>query len=209
MKLNRGGALRIGAAALASTLLLGGGAVVYGQTATPGTPPPGTPGGRFGAGGPFGMFGRGAANGDVNGDATCPMTGAPVGAMMGGYGFGDGAVPDAVLKQLGMTADQVLAGRKAGQSLAQIAQAKGVDKAKLVATILAEHKTFLDGQVKAGTLTQAQADAMQGMMQSRVEWMVDQTTTGPGAGGRMMGRGGIMGGGFGPGMMGRGFGARG
>jgi hypothetical protein len=115
---------------------------------------------------------------------------------------------NAVLTKLGMTADQVLAERRAGNSLAQIAQAKGVGKDALIATILDEHKAVLDGQVTAGRLTQAQADAMQTRMATGVARMVDEVGPGagagfgPGRGPRMTGQGadpGMMGHGFGPG----------
>jgi hypothetical protein len=188
MKLTRSRVLKGAIAAAASAMALGGTGVVYGQAATP-TPR---------AGPPFGPWGWGAPAGT---DATCPLTGAPIGAMAG-WGAGEGLASDAVLKQLGMTAEQLLAERRAGTSLAQIAQARGVGKDALIATILDAHKASLDAAVNAGRLAQAQADAMQAMMQARVAFMVDQTVTGPGAaGGRgMMGPGsGMMGRGFGPG----------
>ena len=168
------------AGALAGAILFGGAAVVYGQTVAP-TPR---------AGGPLGAAQR------------CPMLN---GQAPGAFGLGMpglmGGASDAVLKKLGLTTDQVLKERQAGKSLAQIAQERGVDRATLVATILDAHQTFLAERVKAGALTQTQADAMQAQMKDRVSWMVDQTGFGPGMMGA--GRGGMMGGGFG-GMMGRG-----
>jgi hypothetical protein len=88
--------------------------------------------------------------------------------------------PDAVEKLLNMTDEQIQAERQAGKSLAQIAQAKGVGKDELVKTIVDAKKTILDEQVKAGKLTQAQADAIYAHMQQQASVMVDRTTTGPG-----------------------------
>jgi hypothetical protein len=190
MKLTRSRLLKGAIAATASAAAIGGAAVVYGQSATP------TP--RIGP--PFGPFGRLGLTGQAASDVTCPITGAPMGAMIG-WPAGEGAASDAVLKKLGLTADQVLAERRAGKSLAEIAQAKGVSKETLVATIVDAHKTALDAAVKAGTLTQAQADAMQSFMKERGAWMVDQTTVGPGMAGAALGLG------HGPGMMGHGMGA--
>jgi hypothetical protein len=114
---------------------------------------------------------------------------------------------EALLKKLGLTAEQLYAERRAGKSLAQIAQAKGVDRAALIALLNDEHKTRVNEIVKAGRLTQAQADAMLAEMKTRIETEVDDTTVGPpewagpGNGGFGMGRmGGMMGRerGFGP-----------
>src|SRR5690242_13149999 len=106
------------AGALAGAVLFGGAAVVHGQAVTP-TPRAAAP--------------AGAAQ-------WCPMFN---GQAPGAFGLGMpglmGGASDAVLTKLGLTADQVLKERQAGKSLAQIAQAKGVDKATLVATILQAH----------------------------------------------------------------------
>ncbi|HEX9115119.1 MAG TPA: hypothetical protein VGA61_03560, partial [Anaerolineae bacterium] len=68
-------------------------------------------------------------------------------------------------------------------------------------TILKAKKADLDAAVKAGTLSQANADAMYANMQQRVPVMVDQIATGPGCGGQVDGsttgspvRGRMMGG---------------
>ncbi|HEV8114603.1 MAG TPA: hypothetical protein VGP53_00080, partial [Acidimicrobiales bacterium] len=45
-----------------------------------------------------------------------------------------------------------------GQSVAQVAQAKGVDPAKVISALVDEAKAKLAEEVKAGRITQAQAD---------------------------------------------------
>ncbi len=133
-----------------------------------------------------------------------PGTGMAQGLAMG-YGRGGGmpqwaGMQEEVAQVLGISVADVQAARQAGKSLAQIAADKGMSKDKLVRTILSAKKADLDAAVKAGTLSQANADAMYANMQQRVPVMVDQTATGPGcqgfangsttgspAGGRMMG----------------------
>ena len=159
MKLTRTQVLQGGLAALAASLALGGGAVVYGQTAstTPHVGPPFGPGMRAGAGA-----------------AVRPM--AELGA---GPAAGFGVASDALLNQLGMTADQLRAERQAGKSLAQIAQARGVSEDALVALLTGEHKAALDAAVTAGRLTQAQAEQALATMQARIATAVDRTEVGP------------------------------
>ena len=141
--------------------------------------------------GPFGM-GRGLGPGMAAG---------------AGVGMGFGGASDALLERLGLTAEQLYAERRAGKSLAQIAQAKGVDRAALITLLYDEHKARLAEVVKAGRLTQEQADAMLAVMKTRIETEVDDTTIGPPSwagpqnGGFGIGRmGGMMGRGrsFGP-----------
>ena len=125
----------------------------------------------------------------------------PAGAMAerrGGMAWA--GQPDAVGALLGMTEAQIQAERQDGKSLAQIAAEKGKSKETLVSTILSAKKAILDGQVSAGSLSQAQADAMYANMQQRVTVMVDRTDVGPGCGGALgqtsgltMGRGGMGG----------------
>ena len=124
--------------------------------------------------------------------ATCPNCGAATGQQGrgpmqgGGMGWGSMMYDDdsAVASLLGLTPTEIAAQRRAGKSLAQIAEAKGVSKDKLVETILADRKAALDERVKAGALTADQAKAMLANMETMVRAMVDNTATGP-----MMGRG--------------------
>ena len=59
---------------------------------------------------------------------------------------------------LGMTAAELRTALEGGQTLAQVAQSKGVSVDTVVNAIVAEIKTKLNEQVAAGRLTQAQAD---------------------------------------------------
>ncbi|MBI2906610.1 MAG: hypothetical protein HYX92_03015 [Chloroflexi bacterium] len=127
------------------------------------------------------------------------------GGMHGAWG-GFGFLSDAVTQLLGMTRDQILTELKAGKSLAQIAQAKGVSEQKLIDTIVADFKAQLAKLVAEGRITQAQADARLQGIAERVKAMVERT--GFGRAGRGLGMRGQWDGGVGampgPGMMGRG-----
>ena len=137
-------------------------------------------------------------------NAACPM-GGQGGAGMMAPGFGGrptwAGQPDEVATLLGMTAEQIQAERQAGDSLAQIAQSKGVNADELIETILAAKKAAIQQAVTAGDLSQAQADLMIERMSSMVKLMVERTTTGP----MMRGGSGMMGG-QGRGMFGQGLG---
>ena len=102
-----------------------------------------------------------------------------MGVGMGGGPWGGVSASDSVTKLLGIDAAQIVEQRQDGQSLADIAKTKGVDEAKLVDTITADRKAQLDALVKAGTLTQAQADLMLERMQTQIKTAVERTTVGP------------------------------
>jgi hypothetical protein len=103
----------------------------------------------------------------------------------------------AVAEALGVTTDELYALRAEGKSIAQIADDKGVALEAVTATMLQTHKAALDARVAAGTVTQEQADAMLGFMQTRIDAMVQATGVGPHHG--MMGPRGRHGMGFGAG----------
>ncbi len=132
------------------------------------------------------------------------MMGHGRGMMMGmGNMPGMAAVADA----LGMEADALIAALQSGQTLAEIAEAQGVDVQVVTDAMFAAAETHLAALVAAGTLTQAQAD-------EHLAYMSDHMAEMPmfsGAGCSMMGSmpgmgrmGGMMG--QGQGMMGRGHG---
>ena len=105
---------------------------------------------------------------------------------------------------LGMTPDQIVAERRAGKSLADIAADRGVDQATLVQAITVNARARLDEQVAAGRLTAERADALYQRIQQGVPQMVTRTE------GPRFGRGGAGrpnrpdGSGRGPGGAGRG-----
>ncbi len=75
----------------------------------------------------------------------------------------------------------------AGQSIAQVAQGKGVDVAKVITALVDEAKAKLAEEVKAGRITQAQADERSADLPARLTEHVNRTG-GPGKGGH--GKGG-------------------
>ena len=110
-------------------------------------------------------------------------------AMRGGW-MGAFGIDDTVARLTKLTEEQIHTERAAGKSLAQIAQANGVSEAALIAEAMKDRKAVLDARVKAGSLTQAQADQMLTNMQTSVKAAVERTEVGPmGGAGRMGVRG--------------------
>lgn len=105
---------------------------------------------------------------------------------------------EALAKLLGMDRDEIREQRQKGKSLAEIAKAKGVDAEKVIDTLLKARKTRLDAAVKAGRLTQAEADKMLEAYKERLKARVNSTEAcvpfGPGRGGQRGGGGGSCGG---------------
>lgn len=100
-----------------------------------------------------------------------------IGALWGrGRGRGPGmqelanvrqAMLDAAAQKLGMTATDLVAQLRSGQTLAQVAQSKGVAEQDVINAALAAAKTQLDQAVANGSLTQAQADAIYTNLQQK------------------------------------------
>lgn len=99
--------------------------------------------------------------------------------MGAGAGLGYQAAEAPAAKALGMTADDLHAQRAAGKSLAQIAKEKGLSEGAVVDAMLASRKAALDERVKAGTLTQAQANEAIATMKARMAESIDRTAVGP------------------------------
>ncbi len=128
------------------------------------------------------------SNGVCPAGYTCPLSGtAPYGGMMGGYrmmgGYGTytGTLPGgmlgmhnammgangmheqvwtAVAQKLGLTYAELNTALQNGQTVAQLAQAKGVSVAALKTAALDAMKTSFADLVKQGVMTQEQADWM-------------------------------------------------
>ena len=118
------------------------------------------------------------------------------GGMMGGYGGGwmHDYVEKALAEKLGITEAQVEEQLAAGTTMYQIALDNGIAQADLAAFMNDVHTTAFAAAVKAGAMTQAQAD----FMLQRMSQNGYGTGTCPmgGAGyGRGGGYGGMMGGG--------------
>lgn len=131
---------------------------------------------------------------------------ARVGAGLGGImRQAGGRIADVVAKLTGQPVADVYAARKDGKSFADIAKAKGVSADKVTADVLAARKAALADAVKAGTITQAQADAMYDRIDDRIPARITSAApagcdgTGSGAGRGSGGGRGMMGGGKGAG----------
>lgn len=74
------------------------------------------------------------------------------GGRMGGRGL------DAAAEALGMTAEELRTELSDGQTIAQVAEARGVDVQTVIDAMLAELKAHLDEEVAAGEHTQEEAD---------------------------------------------------
>ena len=91
--------------------------------------------------------------------------------------------PEATAKVIGITVDQLRAAQEAGQTLAQIAEAHGVSKSNLIKGLVDAAKAQLAADVKAGTITQAQADQVAAGLTERITERVDRAGRGFGRGG--------------------------
>lgn len=116
--------------------------------------------------------------------AACSGLGLRMGAQMQAAG---GRLTDVVAKLTGQDADVVIEQRQAGTSFADIAEQNGVESGKVVAEALAVRKQVLDERVKAGDITQAQADEALARMQAQLTVRIDSTD--PGCDGAGMGGG--------------------
>jgi hypothetical protein len=74
---------------------------------------------------------------------------------------------------LGMTPQDLQAQFQAGKSLAEIAQAKGISRDDLKKKLLDARSARLDAAVKAGRLTQAQADQIKAQMAANIDRRLD------------------------------------
>ena len=130
---------------------------------SPGTPVPGTQ--------PGSAYGYGAGNG-----MHTPGTGLAQGAGMARRGAPEWAGDNEdVAKILGLTVEQLQTERLSGKSLAQIA---GANKDTLIAQLLEARTASVNDLLKAGKITQAQADYMLSNMAERVKLQVERTNVG-------------------------------
>lgn len=108
---------------------------------------------------------------------------------MRGLGAG-GQMSVAVAELLGMEPADLQAARQDGQSLADIAQSKGISAETLTSGMLEAHKAALADAVADGRITQERADLMLQNMSERIADRIDDTEVGPPAGRGGHGRGG-------------------
>ena len=115
------------------------------------------------------------------------------GGHHGGFGHHRPPALAAAATYLGLTVAELRTQLETGKSLAEVAKAKGKSVDGLEKALAAELKKKLDAAVKAGKLTQAQADEMQARMAEHLNDLVNGT----GMGGHRMGGHGMGGPGMG------------
>ena len=108
----------------------------------------------------------------------------------GGYPGGMGMLQshDAAAKALGMTSDELYAAVQGGKNLADVAKDQKVSVDTLIKAMVTDAETDLAAAVKAGTLTQAQADTLKSSLNERITDQVNGVRGGFGQG-RGPGRG--------------------
>jgi hypothetical protein len=114
----------------------------------------------------------------------------------GRHGGRGGLDLDTAASVIGVTREELRTALDSGKTLAQVAQGKNISQATLVDKLVAAEKTRITAAVKAGRLTQAQADSMTADLTARVTERV--TSTRPMMGGRGHLRGDGYGGATGP-----------
>ncbi len=151
------------------------------------------------------VTGGAAPAADSTTTATAPAgLGLRLGAAMRDAG---GRLADVVAKLTGQDADAVIEQRQAGTSFSAIAEKYDVEATTVVSEALKVRKEVLDEKVKAGTITQDQADDAIDRMTDRITDRVESTDAGCTGTGGGKGRGARDGSGAGGGGRGMGGGA--
>lgn len=103
----------------------------------------------------------------------------------GGHGGDRGAGLDAAAEVIGVSADELRAALKDGSSLAELAEANGVDVQDVIDALVAEATDRLDQAVADGHLTEEQAAERSAQLTERITAMVNgerpERPFGPGA----------------------------
>ena len=128
-------------------------------------------------------------------DGVCPYGGTCGGSGIGGLGY-RGTMPDILAEALGMTTEELYAALSDGQTIAELAEAQGVEMDALVEALIAPRVEQLAQAVTDGYLTQEQADLMIEIMTTHMAWRLENFGLGYGGQGGFGGGGcGMMGGG--------------
>ncbi len=104
----------------------------------------------------------------------------------GGLGGRNEAVTDTSVAaaEIGISETDLNAALTSGETIAAVAKAHNVDAQKVIDALVADGQSELAAAVKAGTLTQAQADTQQAQVTQRATDQVNGTMpVGPGMGG--------------------------
>jgi len=110
--------------------------------------------------------------------AARPADGPPGGFGRGPGGPGKGFGLDEAAAALGMTTDQLRTALAGGQSLADLAEAKGVDLAKVTDALVAAYTKHEQDEVTAGSETQADADKEIAAFKTKIDEIVNGTFKG-------------------------------
>lgn len=95
-----------------------------------------------------------------------PMEGR--GHGRGGFRFGGGAGSEVVQELLGMTHEEIHTAIDGGQTLAQLAESKGVTQADLVAALVAEATERIDAAVAEGRIEEAKATELKADLEAKI-----------------------------------------
>jgi hypothetical protein len=90
-----------------------------------------------------------------------------------GHRFGRGVNLEIAATALGISTDDLRTALQDGQSLAEVAQANGVDVQTVIDAFVADLKTHLDTRVASGAMTQAEADEKLAEATERITAMVN------------------------------------
>jgi hypothetical protein len=109
--------------------------------------------------------------------ATNPSPGASPGSAAAGARHREdrAAEQQAIAAAIGITPAQLATELQGGKTLAQVAQAHGVDPAKVVSAVVTVETKEIDDAVAAGTITKAQADTKKAGIQAKATREVNQT----------------------------------
>lgn len=114
--------------------------------------------------------------------------GGPNGFAGPGFGFRSfGGDPAAAAKALGITPKELMTDLRGGKSIAEIAKTKNVNVSTLIDTLVNDAKSKIDAAVKAGNLTQDQANKVETNLKDRISNLVNNAGfkgLGPFGGGR-------------------------
>ncbi len=90
-------------------------------------------------------------------------------------GFGGGFGGEAAATALGITVDELRTALRDGQSIAQVAESKGVAIETVIDAIVAERTAKIEEKVTAGDLTREEADEKLAALRERVTEQVNST----------------------------------
>ena len=104
--------------------------------------------------------------------AARPEGGGP-GGHGGGRGHGGGFGGEAAAEALGISVDELRTALRDGQTIAQVAESKGVSIDTVIAAIVAERTAKIEERVTAGDLTREEADEQLADLTERVTEQVN------------------------------------